>query len=118
MNGITKYKTKDSEYSALYQTPQTRQLDEIFGLTGEPVSDEKISQMQHVAFQIGRAEEEIVMPYFACIAGKVGNFVGVPLNEVERATKFKIVKALLVSCAKNGYLEQFTHDVTMIRSEI
>jgi len=120
MEGIVKMlMEKDSTFSALYQTPQTLELDKRFGLTGEPVDNEKIRILQEPAYWIGGTEQEICMPFFALVAGKAGNFVGLPLEEIEKASKDIVRRSDVVSSVREGYLEQFVHDgVTVVSPTI
>jgi predicted acyltransferase len=97
-------------YSALYQTLQTQELDKLFGLTGEPVDEDGIRKLQSPSLWIGRTEQEIVMPYFSFVAGKFGNFVGFPLDEVEQTTRGIISRRYLIDSVREGYLEQFEHE--------
>lgn len=87
-NRITLYdlsKNLNSWYTKVYQTNETRELDERFGLAGEPV--DKDSDVAHFlrlssgACSLGKTEVELVLSYFTSLARQAGNFVELSENE-------------------------------------
>ncbi len=103
-------------YSAIYRTSQTKELDKLFGLTGTPVDDETIKKLQAPAIWLGKTEPEMVMQYFAFVAGKYGSFVGLPFEEVARVTRGKISTGDLTVSHKKGYLDCFEHENILVVS--
>lgn len=102
---------KLSSIETAIQTSTTKSLDEIWGLTGRPVVDEmKIKQLMSPVFLVGRRDGVYVaMPYFGEVAAKVGNFVGVPLEEIEGATRGRIRKSHIRESVEKGYLEELIY---------
>ena len=112
MEGVIKHGLNKQEngYSAMYQTPQTLELDAKYGLTGEPVKPKELAGKfgPHLGFL--STEEEVAMPFFAIVAAQVGYFVGLPLNEIVENNKGKIGKRDLERCVTEGSLEKFEDD--------
>ena len=112
---VKKAMEQGSSFSAVYQTSQTLELDKMFGLTGEPVDNKKIRILQEPAFWIGGTEQETCMPFFALVAGKAGNFYGLPLEEIEKVSQNRVRRSDAISSVREGYLEQFVYNgVTIV----
>jgi hypothetical protein len=97
--------------TALYQTADTRKLDALFDLTGEPIEDSR-SLTPHFGF--GRTEQEILLPRFARVAGKTGNFFGLRLEEA--VNMFNLSEHYFTDSVREGYLERFEHDGAVVVS--
>jgi len=110
MEDVIKLDRQIKGYTAVYQTPQTIQLDEIFGLTGHPISEGRIGKIQALALRAEITQVEMCMPYFIKIAGDVGNFVGFPFDEIGVASDRLVRVPDLGECVRKGYLEQFNHE--------
>ncbi len=77
-----------SWFTEIYQNKDTKALDETFGLTGEPIEvDSDVAHFLSLATDscsLGETEVELVLRYFAGLAKQVGNFVGVPEQELRK----------------------------------
>jgi hypothetical protein len=102
-------------YSAFYQTPETRELDEMFGLKGEPVDEFLIEfGLQSPSKSLfDDVEQQETMRYFSRIAGSLGNFVGVPFDEMGKVIK-SFPLSFVEKTIKNGYLELFRRDGVLV----
>lgn len=98
--------------SALYQTADTRKLDALFDLDGQPIDD--VGRLTGPAMWIGRSEQERLMPRFARLAGKAGFFAGVPLQQAPAF--FDLDEHYFRDSVREGYLEQFEHEGVVVIS--
>src|SRR3989304_8437583 len=72
------------DFSALYRSPTTRELDRLYGLDGRSLTDEETKRLEAPFTFLWNTESEIIMPRFTRMAGKLGYFVGVRLNEIPK----------------------------------
>lgn len=80
-----------SLYTAAYQNRDTKALDTMFGLTGEPVPRESEIARDLVratgSCSLGKTEVEEVLRYFAGVARRAGNFVGLLEDELRKHSR-------------------------------
>lgn len=92
-------------YSVLYETPDTRALDRLFGLTGGRPEDSVVTRVREAVAWIPAVEVRFVMRHFADMAIHCGRFVGLLANEIENATGGRVPEAYIKSGIESGYVQ-------------
>lgn len=96
-------------FSAVYRSDATRELDRMYNLDGTPLADGQIARLSCFGLGLPSAESEALMPYFTFIAGKIGWFAGVPLNELPERQKRYVGEA-----KREGWLQTYEHEGTTV----